>query len=188
MHNIWFTADSHYSHKNILKYCKRPFKSVMEMDVTLVQNWNKVVKPQDVVYHLGDFAFSENIEYTQKFINKLNGSIHLIKGNHDKSAILRAKFASIHDIYELKVGNGIILCHYPMKTWNKSHYGSWHLYGHCHGLLKDDEQTWSTDVGVDRWNYRPVHIDEIAELFSNRENKLLLRKDNVIIPKNMDEN
>ena len=78
--NIWFTADTHFSHANIIKYCARPFDNVEGMDRTLITNWNKVVEPKDIVYHLGDFCFRN----PERYLNALNGYIYFIYGNHDK--------------------------------------------------------------------------------------------------------
>ena len=55
---IWFTSDTHFDHKNIIKYCNRPFKDIDEMNAELERRWNAVVAPGDRVFHLGDFAFT----------------------------------------------------------------------------------------------------------------------------------
>lgn len=79
--NIWFTSDTHFGHRNIIKFCNRPWNTVEEMDNALIENWNKVVKPEDIVFHLGDFAFATNGRW-KEIINSLNGHIYLIVGNH----------------------------------------------------------------------------------------------------------
>lgn len=144
------------------------------MDQTLINNWNSVVQPQDTIYHLGDVGFT-NEDKLYQILKRLNGKIHLICGNHDKvirkSNLLRERFESISElkkiyIQDVKHPNGqyeIILCHYAMRVWDKSHYGSWHLYGHSHGTLPDDPNLLSYDVGVDSWNFIPVSIDGINE-------------------------
>ena len=83
--NIWFTSDTHFGHARILEYCKdtRPFDSVSAMDEALIATWNKQVRPDDTVYHLGDFAFKD-AEHTLRLLKRLHGRIHLIYGNHDK--------------------------------------------------------------------------------------------------------
>ena len=80
MSNIWFTADSHFGHANIIKYSKRPFDSVHDHDRCLQRNWNKVVRSNHTVYHLGDFCFHNDPEDVLKF---LYGAKHLFIGNHD---------------------------------------------------------------------------------------------------------
>ena len=77
---MFFTGDHHFGHANIIKYCNRPFNSVEEMDEMLIDEWNYVVNPDDIVYHLGDIAFSMN--ELDKIIRRLNGTIYIIPGNH----------------------------------------------------------------------------------------------------------
>ena len=79
---IWFTSDTHWNHANIIKYCKRPFANVEEMDDALISNWNAVVDKGDHVYHLGDFCWGKRDGWI-KYLKLLNGNIHIIKGNHD---------------------------------------------------------------------------------------------------------
>lgn len=152
---IWFTADTHFNHANIIKHCNRPFKTVAEMDTCLINNWNKVVKAEDTVYHLGDFAWG-NTNITEWY-SKLNGRVLLIRGNHDKR--LGCMFGVEDRSYaELEYkGKTFILSHYPFEVWNKKHYGSIHLHGHCHGTLPKIENRF--DVGVDCNNYKPVNIE-----------------------------
>ena len=179
---IWFTSDTHFGHANILRFSKRPFKDVEQMDAMLIKNWNSVVGYQDDVYHLGDFSLT-SAERSLRILEQLNGNKHLIKGNHEKSVLeksfTREKFAWIKDYYELKVddldakGNrqSIVLLHYAMKVWNKSHHGSWHLYGHSHGSLPDDINSLSFDVGVDSHNYFPISYDEVKRIMNKKEFK-----------------
>ena len=79
---VYFISDTHFNHKNIIKYCNRPYKSVEEMNKVLIENWNRVVKDADVIYHLGDFALYDE----EELFNKLNGNIILIRGNHDRKS------------------------------------------------------------------------------------------------------
>lgn len=172
---IWFTGDTHFCHANVIKYCNRPFGSVEDMDYTLIRNWNSVVQPLDTVYHVGDVVFNKNSTKVIEILSQLNGEIHLIKGNHDnylKEETLRY-FASVEKsgLKEIKIQDSdakgdvqrITLCHYAMKVWNLSHYGSWHLYGHSHGTMADNPNSLSLDVGVDCWNYHPVSYQQIKE-------------------------
>ncbi len=160
-----FTADSHFGHANIIKYSNRPYSDVDEMDNKMIHNWNQVVAPDDVVYHLGDFSMGQ--KQASEYRKRLNGTIHLIAGNHDKKALREKElFASVNPILEIEVREGdlfaaIVLCHYSMKIWNHAHHGSWHLFGHSHGSLADDPQSLSFDIGVDCWNYFPVSLYQI---------------------------
>lgn len=164
---IFFTSDTHFNHKNVIKYSNRPFNSVLDMNEKLISNWNSVVGKSDTIYHLGDFCFS-GTKVMNDIINSLNGNIHLIMGNHDEymKESSRKLFSSITAKKEIKIGNKfIVMCHYPMKVWNRSHYGSWNLHGHCHGTLAKDVN--QIDVGVDCWNYKPVSFEELEKYFSN---------------------
>ena len=160
---IFFTADTHFGHDAIRKHCDRPFDSVQDMDRALIANWNSRVSPRDTVYHLGDFAFKGNSRLND-YVSKLNGTIHLVKGNHDPDGdeVLSQLFASVSELCSIKIdGERIVLCHYAMRTWDRSHHGSWHLYGHSHGTLEEDMKSLSFDVGVDCHNYFPVSFEEV---------------------------
>jgi len=171
--NCWFTADTHFGHANIIKYCARPFKDSVEMNETIISNWNRVVHKDDLVYHLGDFCFSKKSPDTfDNYFRRLNGVIVFVKGNHDKYTWRnhRQKFYACSDSYrEIEInGQEITLCHYAMRVWNKSHHGSWHLYGHSHGSLPDDPHSRSFDVGVDCHNYTPINFEQVKEIMSKK--------------------
>jgi calcineurin-like phosphoesterase family protein len=113
-----------------------------------------------MVYHLGDFAFTDHAPY----LSRLKGQKRLIVGNHDHSnRVKKAKgWATVDSLLIVNVPGEVApvtLCHYALRTWNRSHYGALHFYGHSHGNLTGDHQ--SCDVGVDCWDYRPVSLDEI---------------------------
>ena len=115
---VHFTADTHFGHAAIINMCGRPFASVDKMDEELVQRWNDVVKPSDTVWHLGDFAHKANPYRVNEIFARLNGTKHLILGNHDKRPAMGLGWKSIHDLVELDVaGQRITLCHYAMRTW-----------------------------------------------------------------------
>lgn len=154
--NIWFTADTHFGHHNIIEYCKRPFNSTEEMDECYVQNHNSLVKDCDLVFHLGDVAFRSESPF-----NTLKGKKHLIIGNHDHQRSLAPyNVVWAKDLYQLQVGNTkIILCHYPLLEWNGRLHGSYHLYGHVHGRIPRTDK--AIDAGVDCWGFRPFNLDEI---------------------------
>jgi calcineurin-like phosphoesterase family protein len=161
LNNYWYTSDHHFGHKNIIALNSRPFTSVEEMDEALIARWNSVVGPDDVVYHLGDFSFGPQAHY----LPRLNGEKHLVLGNHDPS-LVSAGWASINDMLHVTTSDGtrLVLCHYAMRVWSKSHYGAIHLYGHSHGSLAGDSQ--SCDVGVDCWGFEPVSLDAIKARMS----------------------
>lgn len=185
---IYFTADQHFSHANIIRYCNRPFSSVSEMDETMIARWNERVKPKDAVYVLGDFIFKR--QTIPVILPQLSGQIKLIPGDHDSfiarefswGQILKnphglEKVEVLPKIHELKInGQIIILCHYCLRVWPKSHYNSWHLFGHSHGRLEPIGK--SLDVGVDGHNFYPYSFGEIEQIMANRlDNPNLVRNE-----------
>ena len=177
MSNIFFISDTHFSHHNIIKYCYRPFSSIKEMDETIIENWNNTVKAGDLVYHLGDFAFVKTADDLEKITKRLNGNIYLILGNHDRQIIKSSnKFVWKRDYARIKVGSQkIILSHYAFRVWDCKHHGSYHLYGHSHGTLPDDEGSYSIDVGVDAQNFTPISFEQVVEIMGKK--KVNLRKE-----------
>ena len=176
MQNVYFTSDTHFNHTNIAgpscskwKGGYRNFKSVHDMNETIIANWNKTINQHDIVYHLGDFAITSN-ENTIKFIRRLNGQIHLIYGNHDKSSKAVANhFTHTCDVKEINVEDQkIFLSHYAHRTWAKAHHGVWHLYGHSHGSLPDDPHSLSFDVGVDCHNFTPISFQQVCRIMSKK--------------------
>jgi calcineurin-like phosphoesterase family protein len=165
---IWFTSDTHFGHTNIIRYCNRPFTDIDEMNNTIIRNWNSVVKHGDIIYHLGDFSLEKGLEKgndIDKYTKRLNGNICLIHGNHDKSIKKSTKITQLGTRYDLKLKEKpylIILSHYAMRVWNRCHYGTWHLYGHSHGMLSD--HLLSMDVGVDCNNFTPISLTEIKTI------------------------
>ena len=165
--NTWFSSDHHLGHRNILKYTNRPFSSVEEMDDILILRWNEVVKKDDTVYHLGDFCMGDEWNY----LSRLNGNILFIKGSHD-SWMNKKDYPYLREItvdnYMDEVNSEykklIVLCHYSLRSWNKSHYASWHLFGHHHGNL--EPYGLSFDVGVDCWDFYPVSFEQVREKMS----------------------
>lgn len=173
MPNYFFTSDTHYGHAKVIQYSKRPFTDVGHMESELIDRWNAVVKPGDFVYHLGDFAFLRGPIAT-RIAGALNGRKFLVWGNHDKKLRLNKPFMAqwgwCEDQTAIKVGDQkIILNHYPLLTWEKAHYGSWMLHGHCHGTLFKDPYARRVDVGVDVWGYTPVSFDQLAEVMAKKE-------------------
>lgn len=164
---IHFVSDTHFGHHNIIKYCDRPWDTVDEMNEGLIDNWNNVVKPDDDVYHLGDFCMGGT--RPRDWLRRLNGRVHLIRGNHDPH-VKDQGFASVQDYLELRVKGyrRIILLHFPMLRWNASHKGTWHLFGHVHGKLttKFDrltlEDSLAMDAGVDCHDYYPISIERVS--------------------------
>jgi calcineurin-like phosphoesterase family protein len=162
----FFTSDTHLFHENIIKYCSRPFKNRDEMNATIVKNWNSVVADLDDVYHDGDVAVGvQPGDDLNGMLYALKGRIHLIRGNHEKAAERCAKrFEWIKDYHELNIGKqNIVLFHYAMRVWHRSHKGSWHLYGHSHGDLPEIIGVNAFDIGMDCWNFTPLSFDQVHD-------------------------
>ncbi len=170
---VFFVSDTHWGHANVINYSRRPFHNVENMDATLIRNWNRVIGPDDVVFHLGDFAFLGAPEMV-KLLDQLQGKIHLVMGNHDKvirhNKDLQRRFASVQDVLEVKVKDEdadagwqpIFLSHYAHMTWPRSHHGSWQLFGHSHGSLRVSDHSRQMDVGVDATRlYEPISYNAV---------------------------
>lgn len=170
---IWFTADSHIGHRNIIKYCQRPFSDVEEMNETLISNWNKVVGKDDFVFHLGDFSVGGAAEWTS-LIDCLNGRIFLVLGNHDMNNVDQGFMKRFEDVsMQMLITIGqqrIYLNHYPFLCYGGAYRGTWQLFGHLHtsycmsGLDSPRLQMLfprQYDVGVDNNNYTPISFEEV---------------------------
>lgn len=159
--HIWFTSDTHFNHR--LAAEKRLWaSSIEEMNEAMIAAWNERVGKSDRVYHLGDVSMRDP-ETTGRLLERLNGQIYLIRGNHESvaaNAICRDRFVWTKDTYMLKVKDDdpeysqrgkvrVWLSHYAHRTWPSSHHGALHLYGHSHGMLPDDVRQRSMDVGID---------------------------------------
>jgi len=156
--------------------CNRPFDSYEKMEEELVSAWNCIVSEKDEVYYLGDFSISSKISDVDRIFERLNGRVYIIKGNHDgwikSKGIFPVTKSSvctlIHPEHELKYNkHSFILSHYAMRTWNKSHYGSIHLYGHSHGNVPD--YGLSMDVGVDCNNFYPIDIESVITIMEEKK-------------------
>ena len=173
MAELWFTADTHFGHDNVIRFCNRPWATLKEHDDNLVARWNDLVKPNDTVVIVGDFAWMNHGRY----INQLHGKKTLIIGSHDGmpqqvlnnfSRVIGQKHQP--GILEFNVGpHRIVACHYPMVSWGASYHGSWAIHGHCHGRLPGLPDKLSVDVGTDVWDYRPVNFDVIRRLMLSKK-------------------
>lgn len=171
--SIWVTSDNHFFHKNIIKHENRPYNNVFEMNEDMIKRWNSKVKKGDTVIILGDFILCYNKDLALNLIDRLNGKKQLVCGNHDEiPKELEEKFEWIKYYHELKYKeNTFIMFHYPIKNWNKKHYGSIHLYGHVHSkdndLYEPNERAYN--VGVDVNDFYPVLLEDIIKIYSNKK-------------------
>lgn len=146
---IWFTSDTHFGSERTLKFSRRPFKTVHDMDDTIIENWNEVVSSKDIVYHLGDFGDCASRK-------ELNGEIILIKGNYDEG-VATDIFKNVFDDEYLKLPSGevVFLNHYPSKHDPKL----FNLFGHVHKLCMIKK--YGLNVGIDCHNLYPINIDTV---------------------------
>lgn len=180
---VFFTSDTHFGHSNIIKYCQRPFNSAEHMDEVLINNWNEVVSPQDIVFHLGDFCFGSDKEWI-KILQRLNGTKYLILGNHDLKKIANSNqikdyFADINMQMRVVVDKQkMLLNHYPFLCFEGGYQNVWQLFGHVHsskhstGLDKERlVHLFPTqyDVGVDNNNYRPVSFAQVSQIITEQQ-------------------
>lgn len=167
---IWFTADQHFFHQNIIKYCDRPFSDAKEMKRRIINNYNSLVQKEDTVYHLGDFAMANRCDKPrlEKIIRKLHGNKILIFGNHDylrPSDYVEMGFDSGHTSLELTLDNiNLFLVHDPANS--KRNLDGKNLCGHIHNVFKKSNNN-VLNVGVDVWKFRPVRLKEVEDSFDD---------------------
>lgn len=163
----------------MIDWMRPQFSDIDEMDHTLIQNWNNVVRYCDRVYLLGDFCFARP-ERGLEILDQLNGVIYFINGNHDRHAKMYAsKFVWMKDMFELSIKDDredgtafkqrMVLCHYPIESWNTKTYGTWHLHGHSHGKLTDRPGWLRIDVGVDCHDLTPISYDQVKSIMIDRK-------------------
>ena len=184
---VYFTSDTHFNHANIIKYCNRPFYKEGDlvgggelavrvwksdkiksdrcnwMNEVLIENWNDTVKPEDVVYHLGDFGFLNTEEYSE-YLNKLNGHIILFRGNHDEQNKVKAYltmaimnfggkevFAQHHPPEELPICD-FAICGHVHDKWK-------------HRIYKKHPNIPIINLSVDVWDYRPISTETLLKYY-----------------------
>ncbi|OAN82400.1 metallophosphoesterase [Jannaschia sp. EhC01] len=164
---IWYTADTHFGHDNIIKHCGRPFESVAQMDAVLIENLCARVGPKDTLWIVGDFAFGPKAK-DRKWLSNLFARLpgkekHLVVGNHDGEATQQLPWTTVSQMAEVADGQGphAVLNHYPMITWHRARKGALHLFGHVHDQWMGSRN--AVNVGVDVWGYVPVTIRDIAQ-------------------------
>ena len=181
---VFFTSDTHFNHANIINFCNRPFKSVEEMNEVLIVNWNSVVGMDDTVFHLGDFCLGGAAEWT-KLLDRLNGKIHLIVGNHDLKNLRQGfceRFEEVvmqrHIVIDKQ---SIYLNRYPFLCFSGSYKPDvWQLFGHVHTRTNNTgidatrlQYLYPTqyDVGVDNNNFTPVSYEQVRLIIDKQLNK-----------------
>jgi calcineurin-like phosphoesterase family protein len=198
--NLFLTSDLHFGHRNVLKFCNRPWEDEKQMAKGLIDNWNSVVTNNDIVFVLGDTFWFNDSRTIKKILSQLNGKdIYIIPGNHcDFEAYHRVDDPRIHlcqDIVCLWLTSAdfdrrhwhkktmeIWMQHCPMSTWPHRENGAFHFFGHIHsqpgkteGVDQDLALHWNQlDVGCDFWDWKPVCFERLLEMFNRVRPKNIL--------------
>jgi len=184
---VFFTSDTHMGHKNIIEFCNRPFHDEFYMDEALIENWNKVVPEDGVVFHAGDFAMTARIDYIKEITDRLNGRIFLTLGNHDiqnrlDRDIFKTMFAGIDDAYYLTIQDDeleskhmdFMIFHYPIMFWRRGYV---HLHGHVHSgpnstaNEKVPFHPLRYDIGVDNNLFTPIAYHQLKVILTKNSMK-----------------
>lgn len=158
--STYFISDTHFGHTNIIRYCNRPFASAEEMDEEMIRRWNERVKPEDTVWHLGDFALAK-YDRVRELVWRLNGDKYLLMGNHDRHSKKKYQDAGFSFVFQgykplIFVAPEIALSHRPQEVAPRPR--PW-LHGHVHNA--PDTQPGVYNISVERTDYRPVTLEEI---------------------------
>lgn len=185
MKHVFFVADTHFCHQNIIRLCNRPFESIEQQDETLIENWNKKVPENAIVFHLGDVGMKMEEDKIKKILDSLHGKIYLIVGNHDIGNIdmIKYRFEGIFWQLQLQMGKTTVwLNHNPFLAYAgtyKEKHPAYQLFGHVHTGLHNylgldiprmkHLFLWQYDVGVDNNHFTPISWMEIQELMLKRK-------------------
>ena len=186
---VWFTSDLHFGHRNVIRFCDRPYENEKEMGEKLIENWNSCVGDNDIVFVLGDTFWFNDSRSIKKVLDQLKGkTIYMLPGNHDDfehyHRVDTERIVLCPDVvvlwlqeYNSSKKFEIWMSHYPMMTWPHRDNGVWQLFGHIHsnpnrteGVDQDLPLHWNQmDVGCDYWNYKPVSMETLQTHFEMRK-------------------
>lgn len=158
MSKTWLIGDTHFNHSNIIEYTNRPFDDVEQMNDTIIENWNKQVKPSDVVIHLGDFAMGNKVEQKAVF-DQLQGIIKLVMGNHDRLKVrdyYEMGFAEVYR-YPILLNKILMLSHEPIVMPKNNFF--YNVHGHIH--VNDAPSKYHINLCVEKTNYQLVSLNSI---------------------------
>jgi calcineurin-like phosphoesterase family protein len=185
----WFSSDLHIAHTNVIHLSKRPFKNVEEMEQTIIANFNKLVKPDDVLYLLGDVSLGKKDSWIRFLDSLVCKNVILVVGNHDKwASIPKDMVLGVFEVVRIRMHRKtFLLSHYPYRcsiwrvlrkrlhpsTLSKKRpkdTGLWLLHGHDHRATQlVDYHPRMFSVGVDANNFKPISIDEIISIIQKKE-------------------
>lgn len=162
----YLISDLHLGHENIIEYCDRPYESVAEMNDTLVENWNRVIDPDDVVFFLGDLGHFAEEEAIRRWLEELHGRVVFIEGNHDNPDRY-VDGVHTHQYYILSRGDRQFCCtHRPENA--PEFWDGWIIHGHHHNnwpeefpFVNHDER--QVNVSVELLGYRPLSTDRLVD-------------------------
>ena len=168
---IYIISDTHFNHKNIIDYCNRPFKDINEMNNTIIDNWNKYVKKEDIVYHLGDFFLGSKFDL-KDIVDRLNGTIYLIRGNHDRLTVKSYEDCGIIVLKNAPIimdDYKIMLSHRPLPdTMIKDGYIN--IHGHIHQNKLEDtydnnlfDKNKHINVSCDTLRFKPILLEKLLK-------------------------
>ena len=151
---VFGISDTHFNHKNIIRYCNRPFQTAEEMDAAMIKNWNETVSNKDVVLHLGDFGLG-NKDYIADIVSRLNGKKILILGNHDNWSEQTYRNMGFHTVsrFPIVYNDFFLLSHAPLILSDTTPY--FNYYGHVHADPRYTSTSTSECLCVERIGYRP---------------------------------
>ena len=204
---VFFVSDLHIHHGNIMKYCHRTYfmnsserdimnsgderkindlriskESITHMDDALILNLNNKVGQDDTLWILGDFGWFKNFGDMKAIRNRINcRNIYYVMGNHDNYNFLKKCMTEVFDQIGIEVhGQHMFLNHYPMVRWDRSHFGSWQLFGHQHGnmnwwIKEHMPEAKMLDVGVDEHAYHPWSFDEVKAYMDTKKGEGIIK-------------
>lgn len=168
--SVFYTADLHFGHRNVIDFDHRPFLDIDSMDQALIELWNGKVKDSDHVYIIGDFA-NRNMKSEEWYLRQLHGHKHLIIGNHDMKLLNNpAALSYLESVDKMKhisdSGTQICLCHFPLAEWNGYYRGHTHIYGHIHNIKNEAAhfmrtKSYALNAGCMINAYVPVTLSEL---------------------------
>ena len=181
MPNIWLISDTHFNHNKEFVWKFRGFDSIYEMNNAIIENWNKVIKHDDIVYHLGDFFLGES-ETGIKLVEQLNGKIKLAMGNHDTNSRIEI-FKNLYNIDDIQFGyrfrqgkKSFLLTHYPTLTGNYDNSKTYSIHGHTHSLNSFCEYDMMYNVCCDTHNCKPIAWEDMLLEIKNYQTQLIGQK------------
>lgn len=185
--NSWVISDTHFLHSNIISYCNRPFNSADHMDLVMIKRWNERVKPEDIVYHLGDVGLTKEDKLTP-IVKSLNGKKILVLGNHDKSAARMMEFGfdfACESMVIRHMNHNLLLTHKPLKVkpYMDGMYIDYVLHGHIHNSTPESRQEhtskgelvhipdFNINLSAEVINYEPVSLSALLkkQIYKERE-------------------